>query len=76
MVATTRFPRIAIICLSKGPTARRRSCRQPETAIARLGDRIVVEEMDPLQLKGFSDSIRAFKLVAVQDVSQPAAQPK
>ena len=41
-----------------------------------LGDRIVVEEMDPLQLKGFSDSIRAFKLVAVQDVSQPAAQPK
>jgi class 3 adenylate cyclase len=39
-----------------------------------LGDRIVVEEMDPLQLKGFSDSIRAFKLLEVRSAPQPAGQ--
>jgi class 3 adenylate cyclase len=44
-----------------------------------LGDLITVEEMDPLQLKGFSESIRAFKLIEVRAETpapaQPAAQP-
>jgi class 3 adenylate cyclase len=40
-----------------------------------LGDRITVEEMDPLQLKGFSDSIRAFKLLEVLAETPVAAPP-
>ena len=38
-----------------------------------LGDLITVEVMDPLQLKGFSDSIVAFKLVEVRTEPQTAA---
>ncbi|MFM8468463.1 MAG: adenylate/guanylate cyclase domain-containing protein [Limisphaerales bacterium] len=44
------------------------------TTRTQLGDRIAVEEMDPLQLKGFSDSIRAFKLLTVREATQPLAQ--
>lgn len=40
-----------------------------------LGDRISVEAMDPLQLKGFSDSIVAYKLLDVRTESQPITQP-
>ena len=40
-----------------------------------LGDFITVEQMDPLQLKGFSDSVVAFKLVEVRTEPQTAAQP-
>lgn len=40
-----------------------------------LGDLITVEAMDPLQLKGFSESIVAFKLLEVRAESQPAVQP-
>lgn len=36
-----------------------------------LGDRITVVETDPLLLKGFSESIRAFKLVEVRAQAQP-----
>ena len=45
------------------------------TTREQLGDRITVEEMDPLQLKGFSDSIVAFKLLAVRTENQPITQP-
>jgi len=45
------------------------------TTRGELGDLIAVEEMDPLQLKGFSDSIVAFKLLEVRTESQPAVQP-
>ncbi len=45
------------------------------TTREQLADLITVEEMDPLQLKGFSDSIRAFKLIEVRAEPQPAAQP-
>lgn len=44
------------------------------TTREQLGDLITVEEMDPLQLKGFSDSIVAFKLLEVRAESQPVAQ--
>ncbi len=37
-----------------------------------LGDLIIAQEMDPLQLKGFSESIRAFKLIEVRAVAQTA----
>lgn len=40
-----------------------------------LGDLIAAEEMDPLQLKGFSESIRAFKLLEVRVTAPAAAQP-
>ncbi len=40
-----------------------------------LGDLITVEQMDPLQLKGFSDSVVAFKLVEVRTEPQTVAQP-
>lgn len=40
-----------------------------------LGDLITAEEMDPLQLKGFSESIRAFKLLEVRIEAPAAAQP-
>ncbi|NBV25207.1 MAG: HAMP domain-containing protein [Proteobacteria bacterium] len=45
------------------------------TTREQLADRITVEEMDPLQLKGFSDSVVAFKLVEVRADRQPAGQP-
>lgn len=40
-----------------------------------LGNLITVEVMDPLQLKGFSDSVVAFKLVEVRTKPQTATQP-
>ena len=40
-----------------------------------LGDLITVEVMDPLQLKGFSDSVVAFKLVEVRTEPQTPTQP-
>jgi class 3 adenylate cyclase len=44
------------------------------TTREQLGDLITVEAMDPLQLKGFSESIVAFKLLEVRVEAQPAAQ--
>lgn len=44
------------------------------TTREQLGDLITVEAMDPLQLKGFSESIVAFKLVEVRTEPQPATQ--
>ncbi len=45
------------------------------TTREQLGDLITVEQMDPLQLKGFSDSIVAFKLLEVRAEHQPTPQP-
>lgn len=45
------------------------------TTRALLAEQITVEEMDPMQLKGFSDSVVAFKLVEVRAESQPIPQP-
>lgn len=39
-----------------------------------LGERITVEQMDPMQLKGFSDSIVAYKLIAVCTEPQSTAR--
>ena len=36
------------------------------TTREQLGDRITVEQMDPMQLKGFSDSVVAYKLIEVR----------
>ncbi len=44
------------------------------TTREQLGERITVEQMDPMQLKGFSDSIVAYKLLAVCTEPQSAAR--
>ncbi|MFA6546843.1 MAG: adenylate/guanylate cyclase domain-containing protein, partial [Limisphaerales bacterium] len=55
--------------------ARRGEILLGSTTREQLGDLITVEEMDPLQLKGFSDSIAAFKLVEVRGAQpQPASR--
>jgi adenylate cyclase len=40
-----------------------------------IGDHLVVEETEPLTLKGKSDRIRTFKVLGVTATSQPAATP-
>lgn len=55
--------------------ARRSEIVMAPTTREQLGDLIVVEEMDPLQLKGFSESIVAFKLVEVRNETKIAVQP-
>ncbi len=45
------------------------------TTREQLADYITVEEMDPLQLKGFSDSIVAFKLIDVRMEPVKVTQP-
>ena len=40
-----------------------------------LGELIAVAEMDPMQLKGFKDSIHAFKLVEVRGSASASPQP-
>jgi class 3 adenylate cyclase len=45
------------------------------TTREQLGERITVEQMDPMQLKGFSDNIVAYKLVEVRTGARGATRP-
>jgi class 3 adenylate cyclase len=45
------------------------------TTREQLGERITVEQMDPMQLKGFSDNIVAYKLVEVRTGARGTTQP-
>ncbi len=55
--------------------ARRGEILLGPTTREQLGELITVEEMDPLQLKGFTDSVTAYKLLAVHLETQPVTQP-